>query len=315
MTALTNFIKQRSSPRRIRFFSYTLLVGVAIVLFQILQFGGLHKTAMFYMLMPFSLGLLHILTLPPRKPESPATRFRDFIFWSLALILCTSVILREGFICVLYMLPIYLMMMFLAYWVVFILQKSANRGERTFAHVIPALVMMLSFEGTTESLSFERDNSVVFTTVVNSDVNTIRSSFDDSFDLNLERHWMLEVFPMPHSIDQGPLKLNQIRRVETRYHRWFVTNTHEGAFEMKISQLDDQQLTMNTVGDSTYFSSYLNLRALDISLQPAGPNHTQIRLQIDYERRMDPAWYFGPLQSYAVTKMAELMIRELASRG
>ena len=40
-----------------------------------------------------------------------------------------------------------------------------------------------------------------------------------------------------------------------------------------------------------------------------------VTISVNYDRKLDPAWYFQPLQEYGVTKMAEFLIEELMAKG
>ena len=45
-----------------------------------------------------------------------------------------------------------------------------------------------------------------------------------------------------------------------------------------------------------------------------GPNRTEITLRLDYRRNLDPAWYFHPLQQFAMREMAAFFIDEVLIR-
>ena len=44
-------------------------------------------------------------------------------------------------------------------------------------------------------------------------------------------------------------------------------------------------------------------------------SNDRISLRIDYRRNLDPAWYFHPLQQFAMGKMAEFFIEQVMVRG
>ena len=106
----------------------------------------------------------------------------------------------------------------------------------------------------------------------------------------------------------------------TSYHRWFVTNTHEGEMHLQIVDVEPNRVQTKFLHDTTFFSSYLTPLGTEIALTEVSPTETEISLRIDYQRNLDPAWYFHPLQQYGVAKMAdflidEVMIREQSMQG
>jgi hypothetical protein len=134
------------------------------------------------------------------------------------------------------------------------------------------------------------------------------------FELPSSDDWMLGLFPMPHSIEAGSLEVGDIHRVHTRYHRWFVTNTHEGVIELHIDSVTPERITLSFVRDTSFFSSYVTLIGSDIQLVTDENGLTHVSLTVSYERRLDPAWYFQPVQQYAMRAMANHLIEEVIIR-
>jgi len=126
---------------------------------------------------------------------------------------------------------------------------------------------------------------------------------------------MIAIFPMPYRIDAGSLNAGDVHKIYTRYHRWFISNTHNGDAELIIKSVSDYNVKTEIRNDTTYFSTYLKTLGTEISLIPLSVGGTEIRLRIDFERRLDPAWYFQPIQKFAVSRMAELLIEEVMIRG
>ena len=54
---------------------------------------------------------------------------------------------------------------------------------------------------------------------------------------------------------------------------------------------------------------------LPVALTPLDEGRTEISLRIDYRRNLDPAWYFHPLQQFAMGKMVEFFIEQVMVRG
>ena len=160
----------------------------------------------------------------------------------------------------------------------------------------------------------ERVTYATATRVANLTPDQVKRNLARPIDLNKKRNWLLSIFPMPYLIDAGSLNPGDIHYVYTRYHRWFVTNTHEGEQHLKILDVTPTEVHTRVVHDTTFFSTYLTQIGSKISLNQIAPGQTQITLRIDYRRNLDPAWYFHPLQQYAMSQMAGFFIDEVMIR-
>jgi len=65
------------------------------------------------------------------------------------------------------------------------------------------------------------------------------------------------------------------------------------------------------IEDTSYISNYLKLHGTEINLEAIGNNETKVSLRIKYHRLLDPVWYFGPLQEYAVGLTAQFLLDEV----
>ncbi|MCF6194068.1 MAG: hypothetical protein L3J46_07025, partial [Kangiellaceae bacterium] len=132
-------------------------------------------------------------------------------------------------------------------------------------------------------------------------------------DLQKDRAWFLELFPMPYKIRGASLGEGDIHEIYFRYHRWFVTNTHEGSMKMKIERVEANQIQTRFIEDSSYIAKYLKLKSIELKLVPIAKDKTQIEFSISYDRLLDPAWYFEPLQSYGITQSIEFLLDEVVT--
>lgn len=61
-------------------------------------------------------------------------------------------------------------------------------------------------------------------------------------------------------------------------------------------------------------SHYLRLIGTRIDFVPLDADTTEVTLTVRFERKLDPAWYFGPLERYGVREMAAFLIDEMIVR-
>lgn len=104
-----------------------------------------------------------------------------------------------------------------------------------------------------------------------------------------------------------------IRTYEFVYHRWFATNTHRGAINVTFVEVDDYRIK-TSIKDTSYIANYLKLQGTELTLEPVNSGSTRVTLKIRFERMIDPVWYFGPLERFAVEKAAKYFIREILGK-
>ncbi len=307
-------LKGRFGETRVNAVAWMLLVGVASIAVRVLIEYEFDTSALLYVGIPYVISLVIVLYRPVRTHEKWWHQYRDHSLTALSVFLASSIVLFEGFICVVFFLPIYFFVVSIAFVIRWIGESRKRGGGGTYAFVLPVLIVASSLEGTTESLTVPRDSHVVVTRTAHLSAEQVMANIARPFDLQKDRHWILTLFPMPYEIEAGSLNPGDVHYVRTRYHRWFVTNTHEGQLHLQIVDVQPNRVRTQFLHDTTFFSSYLTLQGTEITLTELGQAQTEVSLRIDYRRKLDPAWYFHPLQQFGVARMAEFLIDELMIR-
>ena len=289
------------------------MVMIALASLGVRALGGyhFHETALLYVGIPFLIAVILIMVRPVRA-VSWKKRYVIRLTDAFIIMFGSSVVLFEGFICVAMFIPIYLIIMLLMFTFEWFDQRAKQKGRKNLSlHLLPALVLFSSFEGVSPETSFERNESVNVTRVVSTSVAEIKHNLQQPMDLKTQRPWFLHLFPMPYEIKAGSLNPGDVHEINFRYYRWFVTNMHEGKMMLEISQVEDDRIKTTFLEDSSYFSNYLRLKNTEIFLEALAPNITRVTLRIDYERSLDPYWYFSPVSRYGVSKTADFLITEV----
>jgi hypothetical protein len=58
---------------------------------------------------------------------------------------------------------------------------------------------------------------------------------------------------------------------------------------------------------------FLRWREIDVTWAPVDSVTTRVTWTVRYERGLDPAWYFGPMERYAVRLAAGYLIDSVAT--
>lgn len=307
-------LEARFGARRVNPIAILLLVGIGSIVVRLLIFWRLDTTALLYVCVPYGIALLIASFRPLREGQSQAKGMARNISTSLMVMFGSSIVLFEGFVCVLFFLPIYLIVVLCVFLLDRLKARSSRKNSRNLASLLPLLLLASGLEGTHETLSFERLNRVTITQKTNLSPAQIAQNLSLPFSLKPSSHWLLSVFPMPYEITAGSLSAGDVHKVKTRYHRWFITNTHEGELHLEIAEVQPLLVRTKVLHDTTYFANYVRGIGTEIHLRPTGEQQTEITLHVDYERILDPAWYFHPIQRLAVAQMGELLIEEVMIR-
>lgn len=291
-----------------------VIIGVTSVIIRLLNNYDFGRTSLLYVGIPYFIAFCLLFVYTPEHNPSWKRRYLNLFVMSLIVMLGSSIVLFEGFLCVLMFIPIYFLFVLLAFFAEWIKQRNKQkRGTKIYSNVIPVLVIVTAFEGVFPETSFNRHYSVSRDVVVKASVEDIKLKLGRPIEMESSDHWFLSLFPMPYHVEAGSLIAGDIHKADLQYHRWFLTNTHEGRIELQITKVEEHLIETRFLSDSSYLSNYMTFNGTRIELTPLDGDETQIRLTVNYQRLLDPIWYFGPLQEYAVGLGAELVLEQVIS--
>jgi len=268
-----------------------------------LQGLSLAHSGLLYVALPFGLALATLLV-----PKSPYRGFSGLLRASVIVLLGSSAVLHEGFLCVLFLAPIYFLMIGLAYGVHVLWRSWRHRRARLQVSILTmpvlALVLLSSVEGVTPATTLPRTQTVQASLQVPLPVSEVRQRLLTPRLLPASTDWLLWLFPMPYRIDAPGTQVGAEHEVFFEYRRWIVTNIKRGSIRLRLDQVDDRHIVVRVLNDSSYLSTYLGLQQSRMDMLPLPGGGTQVWLTVRFERRLGPAWYFQPLQRYVMQAMA-----------
>lgn len=308
-------MKNRFFKRKTRMVFILLTIAIASLAVRALMEYRFHETAMLYVGIPFTISLVLIMIRSPLENASWKKRYLNRLIDAFIIMFGSSVVLFEGFLCVVMFMPIYLFIIIMMFVMDLAKQHAEKNGRSTLnMHILPLLIVISSFEGVVPQFSFDRNEQVSVSRVVYASVADIKHNLQQPMDLQKSRPWFLHLFPMPYDIKAGTLSPGDVHEIRFRYYRWFVTNIHEGSMLLEISEVEDNHIKTKFLKDTSYFSNYLRLKGTEILLQEIDEHQTRVTLRVDFERTLDPYWYFSPVERYGVSKTAEFIITEVIAR-
>jgi hypothetical protein len=88
---------------------------------------------------------------------------------------------------------------------------------------------------------------------------------------------------------------------------------HSGTLSLKVVESTPTRVRFAAVSDDSYLTHWLSWREAVVELHPVGRVQTQVRWTLRYSRRLDPSWYFDPLERYGVTLAARYLLDDLTT--
>ena len=309
-------MQEKSSIWPPRWTYIAFIIGASVIGVRALLDSRFANSALLYVAIPFLVSFLLFQFTPRVERSSPWRRYIGHLRDATIVMLATSAFLFEGFICVLFFMPIYYVGVTIGfiYDLVATRRRNKNKGKVQVA-VIPLMIAVLALEGVAPSTSFERRNSISRTVIVDATIDELKQNMAAPIAFRERRHLLLSVFPLPVNVEAGSLEVGDIHTLEFVYKRWFFTNVHRGEFKLRLDEVGKYQIRTTVQENSAYFSKYLDIKGTEVKFEPLQHGQTQVTLTIHYDRLLDPAWYFGPLQKMAISQSADYLIDTVITRS
>jgi hypothetical protein len=296
--------KNISTIQKILLMTLVIIIGAGFYI-SIVYHSRLDASAAFYIGLPALISVLVIMTNPSDSPMGATMK-------GITLALLLSVpLLQEGFLCVLFAAPLfYAVGAIVAY--IYTRCTRKNTGDKNIRAYAPLLLLaVVATEGTTDALSFNRDTVVTVERVIASPAATVAANLEKPARFTKDVPLFLRIFPQPSDVaQQGD---EQRMHFVYKKHIWF--NARAGDVVFKISERGENYIHSEVTSDSSYLHTYMDWKSSRVAWQAIDDTHTRVSWTIRYKRKLDPAWYFAPMEEYAVQKVGEMLINTAANPG
>jgi hypothetical protein len=280
------------------------LVAVSL-LFRLLVTSELQHTSLVFIGIPAVLAIIVALT-------PPAKSFTGMIVKVMTLaLLMSGILLGEGFICILMAAPLFYVVGIAIGLVADLRRKRRAQAEGLSFKSIVFLSVVLApagLEGVVQRFAFDRDSTIVVSRVVPGSAEAIRDALalPPSFDRDPPAFFKLG-FPVPGETGGAGIAVGDRRSVELRHGR------HPGTLVLEVRKSEPGHVEFVPVSDESYILHWLTWRRSEVRWLEVAPGETLVTWTLEYRRRLDPAWYFGPLERYGVRLAAGYLIDTLAT--
>jgi len=289
--------------RQWKTFIFVLVIGLSGLFYHILRNQGIDHSAALYVGFPFLFALG--LSLTPKTKSYMGTTMKGLTI----VLLLSAPVFMEGFICILMAAPILYSVAAIFAWVFDYSRKKRDKdsSDQIFLPALTVVFAFASLEGTHELLSFERYNQVEYSRVIDQALESTRKNLSVSTIPTESRPLFLRIFPLPKTVSGEGLSVGDEHKLDFEYKKWIFTNTHKGSTIFRVAEVSSNYVRFDIPHDDSYISHYLEWKSSEVFFEELDQGKTKVSWRLAYDRKLDPVWYFGPLQRYAVYLTAKVL--------
>lgn len=287
-----------------------LIVAVALAsgAYRILIGHNLQQTAALFVGLPALLAIVVVLMATPRSAIAVACK-------AVTVGLLVSLIfLGEGVVCVVMSAPLFY---FVAIAIASLMQRPGAEPLNTLRSCAVLLVLVpMTLEGATPATTFSRDETVTVAKIVHATPDAIACAIvaQPRFDRALP-FYLRAGFPRPVAsrIDRrgaAPRWTIQMRGGEMHVDGM---EPRSGDLVLELAESRPGFVRWRALSDTSHMTHFLNWQEVVVRWDRVGAHETNVTWTVRYRRGLDPAWYFGPMERYAVGLAAGYLIDAVAT--
>lgn len=264
-----------------------------------------YQTALLFVGIPTLLAAL--LALTPKAKSVTGIMVKGI---TMALLL-SGPILAEGFICVLMAAPLFYLVVIVMGLIYEQQKKKKGTLNAVSFFLITTPFMLLSLEGTTETLTFPRERSVSIERIVEAKAGDIALSLMQTPDFTKPLPGLLDIgFPRPLGAE------GKLANVGDQLIVHFSPGEGRPAGDLTIvvAEKSENRIRFDCVSDTSHIRHWLTWRSSNVEWTSLGDGRTQITWELTYDRDLDPFWYFGPIEDFFVARAADYLIDAVVVR-
>jgi len=269
--------------------------GAAALFYEILMHGAFGHTAAMFIGVPLILSV--ILALTPKAK----TVTGGIIKGITPALLIAAPLVGEGYLCILMASPLFYVVGLAVGLII-----DGFRGRRsTTLSCVTLLLLPMCFEGVVPQLTWNRAQSVTVTETVDATADGVAAALGESPRVGVRLPAFLRIgFPQPLEAYGEGLGAGAKRTI----HFAGAEGNPPGDLVMRVAESEPGRVRFETVSDASKLTQWVRWSGSDVSWEPVDGGHTRVTWTVRFERQLDPAWYFTPMERAAVHEAAKFLI-------
>jgi len=302
----TNPSKQEYVPSQTTRTWVTICIATAVasILYRVLVLGYKEQSALLFIGIPLVLSLL--LAQTPR-PKSITGVIMKGITMSLLLF---GILLFEGLICILMAAPLFYLVGSIIAVIAERSRKKSNKNwyQNKMHCTCVTMIALMSLEGITDALSFGRDEVVIVKQEVSLSIEQVMQKLGEQpeFDLAELPLFLKLGFPTPQEVRGQGINVGDERIIH-----FAGGEGKPGDVIVKVTESTANKVVFTLIKDDSHIDHWLAWKTITWEAIPQANGKTEVSITMNYIRKLDPAWYFKPIERYGVAKAGEFFLESL----
>jgi hypothetical protein len=298
-----------STRARVTLSAVIAAVAVSALAFRWLARQNLQQTAALFVGIPALLAIVVVLRVSPRSAVGVACKAVT------VGLLVSLVFLGEGILCIVMSAPLF----YAVAIVVGLVMRTSRRHERPrvlYSSILMLTIIPMSLEGVTGFTTIDREEVISVSKIVESPAQAVERSLFDTPRFDRPRPLYLRAgFPIPVSsiIDKTSGNATWVIRFRGGETRLNGMEPSPGDLKLELKETRPGFVRWQAVSDSSHMPHFLDWGESSVQWEAVDARTTRVTWTLRYRRGLDPAWYFGPMERYAVRLAAGYLIDSVAT--
>lgn len=293
--------RSRLKQARIRLVLLVIAFALVYSVFGILMSSSYRYTSLLFVGLPAILAVIVTLSPPAKSTHAAVAKAITL------MLLLTGIFAVEGLICILVAAPLfYLVGLGVASGIDFFRDRREGDGK-SGAHLIVALpLLLLSLEGVMPVTTWDRSETVWVSRLVDAEPAEVESAIESTPHFSKSLPPFLALFPGPTTTSGTGNEVGARRVIG-------FEDGEDSFLELEVKASRPGRLVFEVVRDTTEHGGFAELERSTVSWKESSRGRTLVTWTLEYDRNMDPAFYFGPLQRSAMRAMGGYLIETVAT--
>jgi hypothetical protein len=281
-----------------------LAVTVASIAYRLIVFQHLDQTSALFVGIPALLAVIVLFGVSPQSATGAACKAVT------VALLVSSLFLGEGILCVFMSAPLF-------YGIAIAIANSAsdkpsNLNLRSF--IIVLSIAPLSLEGVTSFTTLNREEAVTVSKIVRGSSRAVEQALfqPPRFD-RLRPLYLRAGFPSPISSRIAADRTRWVIEMRGGEMRLNGMEARTGDLVLDLQETRAGFARWRAVSDTSHMTHFLTWREAIVQWEAVDAQTTKVTWTLRYRRDLDPSFYFGPMERYAVRLAAEYLIDAVAT--
>jgi len=265
------------------------------ILYRFLRHEQLGQSAAMFLGIPALLAI--ILALTPKARTVTGGIVKGI---TLALLIVAP-LLGEGYLCILIASPLF-------YIVGIVIGLTVDWVKKKRLNTVSCIALVLApmcLEGVFPQLTWKRTQSVGVSSIVHAPAAAVGDSLAQIPRLETDLPLYLRIgFPRPLEARGSGLYVGATRTI----HFAGAEGDPPGDLVMRVAESGPGFVRFDTVTDGSKLTQWLHWNRSEVRWSAVDAAHTKVVWRIEFERGLDPAWYFTPWERAAVSEAAKFLI-------